>query len=62
MLFRECGRHWPCSGAITYAVVAVVLDVVFGGVIRMTCRKLCVTVRDERLMRGVRVVAFLIVL
>ena len=38
------------------------LDMVFGGVIRMTGRELCVAVRDERLMRSVGVVAFLIVL
>jgi hypothetical protein len=40
----------------------VVLDMVFGGIIRMTGCKLCVTVRDERLMRSLCVVAFLIVL
>ena len=45
-----------------HAVVAVVLDMVFGGIIRMTGCKHCVTVRDERLMRSVRMVAFLIVL
>jgi hypothetical protein len=40
----------------------VVLDMVLGGIIRMTGCELCVTVRDECLMRSVRVVAFLIVL
>ena len=38
------------------------LDVVFGGLVRVTACELGVTVRDERLMRSVRVVAFLIVL
>jgi hypothetical protein len=38
------------------------LDVIFGGIVRVTGRALCMAVRDERLMRSVRVVAFLIVL
>lgn len=38
------------------------LDMVFGGIVRMACGELCVTVSDKRLMRSVRVVAFLIVL
>lgn len=38
------------------------LDVIFGGLIRMTGCELCVAVRDERLMGSVRMVAFLIVL
>jgi hypothetical protein len=45
-----------------HAAVAMVLDMVFGGVIRMPGCELCVAVRNERLMRSVRVVAFLIVL
>jgi hypothetical protein len=40
----------------------VVLDVIFGGIIRVTGCELCMAVRDKRLMRSVRVVAFLIVL
>jgi hypothetical protein len=42
--------------------VAVMLDMVFGRIVRMTGRELCVAVRNERLMRRVRVVALLIVL
>ena len=38
------------------------LDVVFGGLVRVTACELCVAVRDERLVRGVRVVALSIVL
>ena len=38
------------------------LHVVFGGLVRVTACELGVTVRDECLMRSVRVVAFLIVL
>jgi hypothetical protein len=40
----------------------VVLDMIFRGIVRVTGRELCVAVRDERLMRRVRVVALFIVL
>lgn len=45
-----------------HAGVAVVFDMVFGRLVRMTAGDLCMAVCDERLMRGVCVVAFLIVL
>jgi hypothetical protein len=55
LAIREAARS-------AHASVAVVLDVVFGGIVRMTGCKLCVAMCDERLMRCVRMVAFFIVL
>jgi hypothetical protein len=52
----------PVSGRLAHLVVSVMLDMVFGGLVRVASGNLGMPMRDEGLMCRVRVIVFLVVL